>query len=146
KTNERTGVTIALSATRDRALVTYSGAVATMTPDRIREPLMKQHGHLHLTSYYLQQKLRPAFADLLCRAKAFGLTTSFDPNSDPSEKWAAHIDSVFKYTDVLFVNEREAMKLTRTTSAKAALKTLRTNVDCVVIKRGRKGAIAMRNG
>ena len=146
KTEEKTGVTIALSATRDRALVTYSGAVATLTSDQVKDAAIKRHDHLHLTSYYLQDALRPSFPDLLQRAKRLGLTTSFDPNSDPSEKWNRDIDNVLKYTDVLLVNEREALELTRATTAKAALKTLSGKVDCAVIKRGRRGAIATRNG
>jgi sugar/nucleoside kinase (ribokinase family) len=83
KADEKTGVTIALSGKRDRALVTHAGAVATLTSDCINETLLKRHDHLHLTSYYLQQALQPSFAEIFRRAKALGLTTSFDPNSDP---------------------------------------------------------------
>ena len=146
KADEKTGVTIALSGKRDRALVTYSGAVATLTPDSIDEPLMKQHDHLHLTSYYLQKALQPSFADILGRAKALGLTTSFDPNSDPSNKWSKGIGSVLRYTDVLFVNEREASQLTRASTSKAALKALGTKVQCAVIKRGPRGDMAIHAG
>jgi sugar/nucleoside kinase (ribokinase family) len=146
RVEEKTGVTISLSATRDRALVTYSGAVATLSSDHISEALMKQHDHLHLTSYYLQKKLQPSFADLLRQAREAGLNTSFDPNADPTEKWNTKIDPVLKYTDLLFVNEREALKLTRSTTAKAALRTLGEKVDCAVIKRGGSGAIATRKG
>ena len=143
---EKTGVTIALSGTRDRALVTYSGAIATLRSAHGNDALIKQHDHLHLTSYYLQYALRPSFSDLVRRAKTMGLTTSLDPNSDPSDRWNRDINAVLNYTDVLFVNEREAMKLTRSTTPKAALKTLGATVDCAVIKRGRSGAIATRNG
>ena len=146
KTNEKTGVTIALSGKRDRALVTHSGAVATLTADSIDLALMKRHDHLHLTSYYLQTALQPSFADMFRYAKELGLTTSFDPNSDPSNKWSRSIDGVLRYTDVLFVNEREASQLTRSNTPKAALKTLGTKVPCAVIKRGPRGAIAIQNG
>ena len=146
KADEKTGVTIALSGKRDRALVTHAGAVATLTSDCIDEALMKRHSHLHLTSYYLQQALQPSFADIFRRAKALGLTTSFDPNSDPNNKWSKSIDSVLRYTDVLFVNEREASRLTRSRTSKAALKALGTKVPCAVIKRGPRGAVAIRHG
>jgi len=144
--NEKTGVTIAFSGTQDRALVTYSGAVATLGSAHVNEALIKQHDHLHLTSYYLQDALRSSFPAIFRRAKTMGLTTSLDPNSDPNDKWNSDIDAVLNYTDVLLVNEREAMKLTRSTTPKAALKTLGTTVDCAVIKRGRSGAIATHNG
>lgn len=146
KADEKTGVTIALSGKRDRALITHSGAVASLTSDCIHEALMKRHEHLHLTSYYLQKALQPSFADILRRAKALGLTTSFDPNSDPSNKWSKSIDNVLRYTDVLFVNEREASQLTRSSTPKAALKALGTKVQCAVIKRGPRGAMAINDG
>ena len=144
KANEKTGVTIALSSKRDRALVTYPGAVASLTADRINDALLKRHDHLHLTSYYLQQGLQSSFAATLREAKALGLTTSFDPNSDPSGRWNSKIDSVLSHVDVLFVNEREATKLTRTTTTKAALKVLGKKVPCAVVKRGVSGAMAIQ--
>ena len=142
---ETTGVTIALSDKRDRALVTYAGAVATFTADSIDETVMSKHDHLHLTSYYLQTALRPSFPRLLRQAKAAGLTTSFDPNSDPRDKWDRDIDSVLSFTDVLFVNEREAKKLTRSNTLNRALKILGAKVDCAVVKRGARGAMAIHN-
>jgi sugar/nucleoside kinase (ribokinase family) len=146
KAAEKTGVTIALSGKRDRALVTYPGAVATLKADSIDEPVISKYDHLHLTSYFLQTALRPSFAHLFRQAKASGLTTSFDPNSDPGDKWNPKIDAVLNYTDVLFVNEREAMKLTRSNTLKGALKTLGPKVPCAVVKRGARGATAIQNG
>src|SRR5689334_11700218 len=153
KASEKTGVTIALSSKRDRALVTHSGAVATLTSDAIDQRLMKRHDHLHLTSYYLQTALRPSFAEIFRRAKELGLSTAFDPNSDPSNKWSKSIDDVLRYTDVLFVNEREAAQLTRslkvggsTIRLQAALKTLGTKVPCAVIKHGPRGSMAIQDG
>ena len=145
RANEKTGVTIALSGKRDRALVTYSGAVASFTADRINDALLKRHDHLHLTSYYLQQGLQPSFAAILRQAKDLGLTTSFDPNSDPSDRWNSKIDSVLRHVDVFFVNEREATKLTRTNTAKAALRVLGKKVPCAVVKRGARGAMAIQS-
>ena len=145
KANEKTGVTLALSSKKDRALITYPGAIASLTADRVNDGLLGRHDHVHLTSYYLQKGLQPAFPEILRRAKALGLTTSFDPNSDPSDRWNSKINSVLKYTDVLFVNEREAIKLTKAKTAQAALRMLGTKAPCVVVKRGAKGAIATQN-
>jgi sugar/nucleoside kinase (ribokinase family) len=146
KAEETTGVTIALSGKRDRALVTYAGAVATFKADSIDEKVMSRHDHLHLTSYYLQTALRPSFPRLFQQAKAAGLTTSFDPNSDPGDKWDRKIDSVLKHTDVLFVNEREAKKLTRSNTLNGAMRNLGAKVDCAVVKRGARGANAIQDG
>jgi sugar/nucleoside kinase (ribokinase family) len=146
KAEEKTGVTIAFSGKRDRALVTSPGAIATFKADSINETVMSGHDHVHLTSYYLQTALRPSFALLLRQAKASGLMTSFDPNSDPRDKWDRKITAVLKYTDVLLVNELEAMKLTRSKTLNGALKTLGAKVHCAVIKRGDRGATAIQNG
>jgi sugar/nucleoside kinase (ribokinase family) len=145
KANEKTGVTLALSGRRDRALVTYAGAVGTLTADRVNDGLLRRHGHVHLTSYYLQKGLQPSFGPMLQQAKALGLTTSFDPNSDPNDRWDSKINSVLQFTDVLFVNEREALKLTGTKTAKAALRVLGARVHCAVVKRGASGAMAIQN-
>jgi len=145
KAEEKTGVTIALSNTRDRALITFPGAIASFSAKDCDTSLMKRHHHLHLTSYYLQRGLKPSFPALFRQAKAEGLTTSFDPNTDPSQKWSSSINSVLKYTDVLFVNEREATSLTGRKNKREALKALGQLVPCAVVKQGRKGAVAIQN-
>jgi len=145
KAEERTGVTIALSNGRDRALVTFPGAIASSYAKDCDTSLMKHHQHLHLTSYYLQRGLKPSFPALFREAKTTGLTTSFDPNSDPNQKWSRSINSVLKYTDVLFVNEREAKALTRRQNKREALKALGQLVRCAVVKQGPKGAVAIQN-
>jgi sugar/nucleoside kinase (ribokinase family) len=144
RVDEKTGITIALSTARDRALLTYQGAISTLTADRVDGSLLKRHQHLHLTSYYLQRRLQSSFADLLREAKRQGLTTSFDPNSDPAGEWSARIHRVMPHTDILFVNEPEAVNLTGKATARSALRVLAELVPCAVIKLGRRGAIAMK--
>jgi sugar/nucleoside kinase (ribokinase family) len=145
KAEEKTGVTIAISNTRDRALITFPGAIASFSAKDCDTSLMKRHQHLHLTSYYLQRGLKPSFPALFRQAKADGLTTSFDPNTDPSQKWSGSINSVLKYADVLFVNEREASALTGRKNKREVLKALGELVPCAVVKQGRRGAMAIQN-
>ena len=145
KAEEKTGVTIALSNSRDRALITFPGAIASLSANDFDVTLMKRHYHLHLTSYYLQRELKPSFPALFSEAKARGLTTSFDPNTDPNQNWSSGINRVLKYTDVLFVNEREATALTSRNNKREALKALGQLVPCVVVKRGRRGAVAIQD-
>lgn len=145
KAEEKTGVTIALSNSRDRALITFPGAIASLSANDFDVTLMKRHHHLHLTSYYLQRELKPSFPALFREAKARGLTTSFDPNTDPNQNWSSGINSVLKYTDVLFVNEREATALTSRNNKREALKALGQLVPCAVVKRGRRGVVAIQN-
>ena len=143
KSTEKTGVTISLSTVRDRALITYPGAIASFRVQEFDTSLIARHQHIHLTSYYLQRGLQPAFPGLFKKAKAEGLTTSFDPNSDPNSSWGDGINEVLRNTDLLFVNEREATELTGFTKKRDALKALGQLVPYAVIKLGRQGAAAI---
>jgi sugar/nucleoside kinase (ribokinase family) len=140
----KTGATIALSGVRDRALVTYPGAIESFSYEQLNISILKGHRHLHMTSYFLQKGLRPSFPQIFRHAKEAGLTTSFDPNSDPSGPWSKAVRGVLRYTDVLFINQREAMQMTRSSTVQKALKTLGDLVPCAVIKLGSKGATAIR--
>lgn len=143
---ERTGVTFALSTRRDRALVTYLGAIASFRIEDVDLTALDEGRHLHMTSYFLQSGLRPSFPTIMREAKQRGLTTSFDPNSDPRQSWGRGIRRVLRETDVLFVNDREAMELTGARSAAVAMRSLADEVGCVVVKRGAKGSLAQFGG
>ena len=142
----KTGVTISLSTRRDRALVTYPGAIASFNYGQLKMSLLKGQRHLHMTSYFLQSGLRPSFPQIFQEAKRMGLTTSFDPNSDPEQVWGEEINEVLAQTDVLFLNETEARQLTRARGVRGALKILGQSVPCAVIKLGPKGALAIKDG
>ena len=144
--SEKTGITLALSTRKDRALVTYLGAISTFRYEDVRMSLLKGKSHLHLTSYFLQEGLRPSFARIFREARERGLTTSFDPNSDPASKWGGEIWDVLEQTDVFFLNRDEALQLTRARDTRGALKALGAHVPCAVVKLGAKGAVAIKDG
>jgi sugar/nucleoside kinase (ribokinase family) len=139
-----TGATIVLSTRDDRALVTNLGAIADLGYDDLLPNLFQGFRHLHLTSYFLQDRLRPDFPRLMREAKAAGLTVSFDPNSDPSQKWSPEIWEVMGAADVVFVNESEAHALTGTSNTAKTLSTLAERTACAVVKQGSEGATAVR--
>ncbi len=140
----KTGVTISLSTPHDRALVTFLGAISELGIEQLPLAALEGHSHLHLTSYFLQHRLRPSFPQIMSEAKRQGLTTSFDPNADPSSEWRDDIWEVLSHTDVLFLNESEAMQLTRCDDIDDALKLLGGTLPCAIIKLGPRGAIAVR--
>jgi sugar/nucleoside kinase (ribokinase family) len=142
----KTGITIVMSTPHDRAMVTYLGAIAELEFNDIPLEILDYNRHLHLTSYYLQTALRPDFPRLMAIAKQKGLTTSFDPNSDPEQGGIEKISAVLEHTDILFLNEQEARSLTRREEVKAACLRLGQFCPFVVIKLGAKGAIAYRDG
>ncbi len=142
----KTGVTIVLSTPQDRALVTHLGAIAELGFADIPLDALGGHRHLHVTSYFLQAALRPEFPRLMDEARSRGLTVSFDPNSDPSQSWDPEIFRVFEKADIVFVNESEAVHLTSETDLRRAAGRLAEHCECVVVKRGPAGAVAIRNG
>ena len=141
-----TGVTIALSAAEDRALVTHLGAISGLKISDVPRDIFDSSAHLHMTSFFLQRGLRPSFASLFRRARRKGLSTSFDPNTDPSQVWKSDVWDVISETDILFVNESEALSLSRKRTIKEALGYLASRTGCVVIKRGRNGALGLLQG
>jgi len=142
----RTGVTVVISTPEDRALVTYLGAIAEMEFSDIPDDVLDGHRHLHMSSYYLQTALQPDFGRLMANAKEKGLTTSFDPNSDPEQGRNERIFEVIKHTDILFLNEPEAKLLSWQSDVRAACERLGRFCPQVVVKLGGSGAIAYRNG
>lgn len=142
----KTGVTVALSTAADRALVTYLGAIADLRLEHIDLSRLRGSTHLHMTSYFLQTALRSSFPHIYREARRMGLTTSFDPNSDPASRWDEGVKDVLSQTDVLFVNEQEARELTRRERTHDALIDLGEMVPCAVVKLGPRGATAVSRG
>lgn len=142
----KTGVTIVLSTPKERAMVTYLGAIAEFGFEDLPLDALDGHRHLHLTSYFLQTKLRPNFVRLMTEAKKKGLTISFDPNSDPTQEWRDEIYNVIRLADILFLNETEAKQLTSSDELQSAVIELGRFSPCPVIKLGPNGAVAYRDG
>ncbi len=142
----RTGVTMVMSTPNDRALVTFLGAIAELEYPDIPADVLDGHRHLHMSSYYLQTGLQPDFGRLMAEAKEKGLTTSFDPNSDPDQARNEKIFEVIKHTDILFLNEPEAKLLSWQNDIRSACERLGRFCPLVVVKLGGDGAIAYRNG
>lgn len=141
-----TGVTVVLSTREDRALVTHLGAIAELGYDDLPPNVFEGYQHLHLTSYFLQRRLRPDFPRLMREAKARGLSVSFDPNSDPAHAWPPDIWEALAAADVVFLNVSEAQMLTGTSEVASAIAMLSERVACTVVKQGKDGATAAQGG
>ena len=135
-----TGVTLVLNYHEDRAMITYPGAMEQLTINDIHEDALRQARHLHLSSYFLQPGLRPAVSTLFQRAKALGLTTSFDPQWDPEEQWNFPAAEILPHVDVFLPNEKELLSLTHTPSMDQALVSLSDYAHCIVVKKGNQGS------
>jgi sugar/nucleoside kinase (ribokinase family) len=143
----RTGVTISLAFSFDRALLTYPGCIPALHLEDIPLGILPDYGHLHVGSYFLQQGLRPGLADLFRQAHQSGLTVSLDTGCDPAGQWdGGALLSLLEQVDIFMPNEDEARAITRARDTEAALRELAKLVRVVVVKRGRKGATSLHEG
>lgn len=141
-----TGVTVCLSTKTDRAQVTYPGAIAELGPRDVPRGAFDGFAHLHLSCFALQTRLRPAFSTLFAQARRRGLTTSFDPNASLTGPLRRQALSVLPHVDLLFLNEQEAAELAGGKGARAAALQLARRAGRVIVKLGRKGALAAHDG
>jgi len=143
--NLATGMTIALSHGDDRAILTATGAMTSLTADDVPRGLLGRVRHVHVSSYFLlEHSLGPGLADLFDYAHRCGATTSLDTNWDPSGRWGGdRLLGVLANTDVLLPNEQEARRLSGQPTVREALPVLRAAGPVVVAKLGARGAMCL---
>jgi sugar/nucleoside kinase (ribokinase family) len=137
----KTGLTVSLTGTGDRALVTFLGSIAALSFDDIDLTDLRKARHLHVSSYYLQAGLRSNFPSLFREAKRLGLTTSFDPGWDPTVQWKSDILAVLEHTDVFLPNSNELLHIFGEKDVSRALDRASKIATMVVTKMGKEGAI-----
>ena len=138
----KTGITVSLSTAADRALLTYSGSIAALTPERVDRTLFDRARHLHVGAYFLQTGLREGLPELLAYARARGLTVSLDTGWDPDERWNGGLKGTLAQTNVFLPNADEARAITDRVNVEAALASLAEQVPVVAVKLGAEEAIA----
>ena len=125
----KTGITVSITAPRDRAMVTYLGAMEFLHADEIMARGWDNLDHLHISSIFLQRALRPDLKRLLAAAHAHGLTTSIDPGFDPQEKWGRDVIDTLAEVDVFLPNEVELAGITGLDRSRAGLARARERAD-----------------
>src|SRR5438477_10769309 len=138
-----TGLTVILHHGGWRNILTYAGTIAETCWQDLDLHALSDSRHFHLSSYYLQQGLRPRAGELFQMLKSKGLTISLDTNDDPDDQWDG-VRELLCFVDVFLPNEREACKVAGTEDLEAAINTLAKLVPLVVVKLGRKGSLAQR--
>lgn len=141
-----TGLTVILHHQQWRNILTYSGTIAELNWDDLDLDYLADSRHFHLSSYYLHKALLPRIPELFRFLKSKGLTISLDTNDDPEDRWEGGLHDVLKYVDVFLPNEREACKAAGTDDMEEAVGKLAQLVPLVVVKVGKKGALAQKGG
>jgi len=137
-----TGLTVILHHEAWRNILTYSGTIAETSWEDLNLDYLADSRHFHFSSYYLQRALRPRVGELFQLLKSKGLTISLDTNDDPDDRWEGDLQQVLRHVDVFLPNEREACKAAGTDDLEAAVRKLSEWVPLVIVKLGRKGAMA----
>lgn len=140
-----TGLSVILANDGDRAILTYPGSIPELLFEEIDLTLLSRCRHIHLSGYFLLEKLRPEVSELFKMAKEKGVRVSLDTNYDPAESWNGHLKECIPYVDVFLPNETEAMQISGEKDVEKALHKLSEEISTVVIKRGEHGAIALKD-
>ncbi len=145
-----TGMTVALSAGGDRAILTATGALSTLTARDVPPELLGRARHVHVSSYFLvADSLGPGLAELLGTARASGASTSLDTNWDPAQRWGdERLTAALAHVSLLLPNEAEALHLAGGPLGRADGATLEQAVSALtaagprlVVKLGARGAL-----
>lgn len=139
----KSGLTVIVTGTASRRILTYPGAMFEMGYDDLDLDYLRSGKHFHLSSFYLHRALRPRIPELFQWMKDAGLSTSLDTNDDPDDRWGG-LGDLLPLVDVLFVNEREAGKITGKDTLEAAVESLAAKVEVVAIKLGARGGRVRR--
>jgi sugar/nucleoside kinase (ribokinase family) len=146
KGSAKTGLTIILRREKWRNILTYLGTIADLSLADLDFEYLMDSRHFHLSSYFLQKKLRPDVPKLFEKLKSAGLKISLDTNDDPEDAWDGELGEALRYVDVFLPNTREACRITRTADWETAARKLSGTVPLVVVKLGAEGAIAYSGG
>jgi sugar/nucleoside kinase (ribokinase family) len=144
RTGASTSVAICLvNGAGERALLYQLGASAEEFPSFPIEGA----SHFHLAAVFRMKHLRTAAPEVLRRARELGMSTSVDTQWDTEGEWMKVLAPSLPSTDLLFVNEDEARRLTGHSDPPAAARTLRNaGARTVCIKLGAKGCVVFGDG
>jgi sugar/nucleoside kinase (ribokinase family) len=137
-----TGVTVVLARPNDRAILTHAGTIADLRTGLIDPERLERARHVHVSSYFLQERLAPELPALFGRARAHGATTSVDPNWDPAERWDGGLRDLLGHIDVFLPNATEATRIADVPGLDDAVLALAERAGVVVAKDGAGGAVA----
>ena len=146
RTDRKTGITVSVTSSKDRALVTYLGAIAALRAEDLPDEGFRGQEHFHVSSYYLQEALRPGLKDRFAAAHRAGLTTSLDTGYDPSETWGSDLFDTLAEVDVFLPNEVEIQKITGCRDVEEGLRKLGNGRTLVVAKLGAQGCAVIQHG
>jgi sugar/nucleoside kinase (ribokinase family) len=139
-----TSLTVVVTRGTDRAILTTNSTLWLLDTAAVPADLLAASRHIHVGGYFLQPRLWEGLPELFGRARALGLTTSIDPNWDPTERWQGNLAATLPLTDVFLPNLAEARLITGEDDPLIAARALARQAATVAVKLGSSGALACR--
>ncbi|MFF2449684.1 carbohydrate kinase family protein [Neobacillus sp. NPDC058068] len=142
----KTGVTLSLTTTKDRALLTFMGAISKLTKKYLPENLFEMADHLHFGSYYLQQDARLQWREIFTEANKHHISTSFDTGWDPNNQWYQNdLLELLEFTDLFIPSEEELFSILSINNLTDIPACLPEKHGMLAIKRGENGSVLFDN-
>jgi sugar/nucleoside kinase (ribokinase family) len=142
----KTGITVSVSSSRDRALISFLGATLEQEGACITPAFLSGYQHLHITSFFLQPRMRARLGEILTMATAQGLTTSLDPGFDPAERWDGGLHEVLRQIDVFLPNAVEIAGVSGEQDPVRGIARLQNGRTLTVAKLGAAGCVTVSDG
>ena len=144
--DKKTGISSSFTTEKDRCFLTYRGTNEGLSLKHLRLDQLPAARHIHVTGYEGISN-HAEYLDMLTKIHALGdVTVSFDVGWDMTGVWHEGIFDLLPMIDVLFMTETECQHYTRCEDVEAGARKLAERAGMAVIKLGRKGAMAIRNG
>jgi sugar/nucleoside kinase (ribokinase family) len=144
----KTGITVSLSYEKDKSQISSVNLIKSLKAEEIHLKNLDGIRHVHFPSYYMMDNLKSSYIKIIRNIKSRykEITFSLDTNDDPNNEWEPSIYEIFKNIDILFLNKKEAVKISGEPTVQKAVDKLANYIKKVVIKLGKEGYIAKING
>lgn len=138
-----TGITVVLVEPSDRAMLTYRGAIARLSPADLQALPVRPAEWVHSASYFLMDTdFRKALPQVFRAFRREGVRTSVDTNWDPAKTW--DVAELLTACDLILPNAGEALAVSGASTIEEAGRWLAKLVGRVAVKCGQEGAVLWR--
>jgi sugar/nucleoside kinase (ribokinase family) len=133
-------VSVALNHDHDRGFVTFYEPAPDADAElaQLARDVLSYARARHFHTYVGEEP-----AELTALARSRGMTVSLDAWGGPFWEDPAALEEVVADADILLANEAEALAMSGEQELRSAIRLLAEHCNCVVVKRGNNGAMAM---
>ena len=143
---KKTGISISFTNERDRCFLTYRGTNEGLSLRHMDLGKLPGARHVHVTGYEGTSN-HAEYLSVLEKIRGIGdVTVSFDVGWDMTGAWYEGIFDLLPMIDVLFMNETECLHYTRCPDVESGARKLAEKAGMAVIKLGKNGSLAVRDG